>query len=107
MKRAKKRKGGLRIETQFTFNQFEEFEGSTKGYRGKREMQKGGGRRGGVNRGRKEKRWNISYGASRILDGTRVFEIIPISDYLNIYYSKFCYSNNTRSRNSFLLADFM
>lgn len=43
MKRAKKRKGGLRIETQFTFNQFEEFEGSTKGYRGKREMQKGGG----------------------------------------------------------------
>lgn len=37
MKRAKKRKGGLRIETQFTFNQFEEFEGSTKGYRGKRE----------------------------------------------------------------------
>lgn len=33
MKRAKKggRKGGLRIETQFTFNQFEVFEGSTKG----------------------------------------------------------------------------
>lgn len=104
MKRAKKggRKGGLRIETQFTFNQFEVFEGSTKGYRGKREMQRAGEEGGSKSRekgnslrcfpaggiflmvSREFSRTGHVYYTYR---GTSIIRnlVIPISDYLNIF----------------------
>lgn len=108
MKRAKKggRKGGLRIETQFTFNQFEVFEGSTKGVQrdieesakckkareegGSKSREKGNSLRcfpaGGIFLmvSREFSRTGHVYYTYR---GTSIIRnlVIPISDYLNIF----------------------